>query len=1251
MKSVLTSVCKIVAGHNGLSIVSGEEDKLGHLLAERIASYRATLRAEPSALLGFGAKYKSVAQKKNPVPVSVPSLHRQPYKPMPQPVVPPLPTHPTPFHQFPYTDRLTPERVNLLVSKIPKRFLMDDEISLLLWVVAENETSIAFDDSERGTYKSEYFPDYVMETIPHEPWCLPPIRIPDSIKGEVADMIDSQLKNGNLELSTSSYRSRVFAVQKPHGGLRIVHDLQPLNSVSVKDAMLPPNVLEFAESFVGHSIYGTLDLYSGFHQRTIHRDSRPLTACQTPRGNVQLTSLPMGYTNSMQEFQRATTHIIEPLGPKKAANFVDDVSVKGPTTRYGNASIPENPNIRQFVWEYAHTLYACLSLLATAGATASGSKLHIATPRVSAVGYECDLEGMKPQHGIITKVLNWPVPHNVKGVRGFLGTVGVTRNWIRNYARLAKPLTLLTKLEPRDFYWPDEAQRAFDIIKEKVSEVVALKKLDIELAKRASLTAQPGKLNEGRVVLAVDTSWIAIGYVLYQVFRTDDEDLRPADGKPLPPSKASALVKYPIRFGSITLKEPESRYSQAKLELFGLYRALRALRHMLWGLNVLIEADASFLRAMVNSPELPNAAATRWIVYIHLFDIEFKHIPAENHVAPDGLSRRPPADDDTQNSDLGEDLDETAPFIKAVSTCIVSFESAEPHLEVDLVDLSFAQITKLHARSGEPIDVVRRRSGNASETLHLARVEPGDSLDTTLCSFTTVDVRTTAPSSKTRTLAPASVQSSPTRGEERDPSAPAPGEDLQLHEHHVLDPNDGDLYWQNIISYLTTSQIPPSIPKTRQKRKSFIQTVRRYFLAEDVLWRRTKDGVLPRRVIQDVNRREELIRQAHEESGHRGRDPTHKKLVDFYFWPNMFAQVALFCRTCERCQLRSTEYPKVAINPTWVPTVLRKFNMDLVEMGIRSDSYEYIVDIRDDLTGWLEARMLVRKSADLVADFLWQDVICRFGCIPQITTDNGTEFQGAVDVLTKKYGITVVRVSPYNPAANGMIERSHRTWINSIWKLCAHRKHTWSRWFYPALWADRVTTRRSTGFSPYYLLYGRPHLFPFNITDETWYTIDWHGLETTEDLLAIRALQIKNMHAIRKEAVDRVARSRVEAAEQYAAKHARRLISGQYGQGEFVLVALKGPGIVRGSNLPKSADRWAGPFKIVKRFISGSYQLSELDGSILKGSVPAGHLKPFYTRHGQLPPAQRMPDTDESDSEDPFGATDSSSDFQPGDED
>ena len=140
-------------------------------------------------------------------------------------------------------------------------------------------------------------------------------------------------------------------------------------------------------------------------------------------------------------------------------------------------------------------------------------------------------------------------------------------------------------------------------------------------------------------------------------------------------------------------------------------------------------------------------------------------------------------------------------------------------------------------------------------------------------------------------------------------------EELQLHPHHVLD-EETEEYWKNIIEYLQTLQVP----KTVKNRKSFIQTVRKYFIYENALWRRTKD--IPRRVILDKEEREELIRQAHDESGHRGRDPTYRKLAEFYFWPNMLAEIALHCRTCRQCQLRSSYHPKVIINPTWVPTIL-----------------------------------------------------------------------------------------------------------------------------------------------------------------------------------------------------------------------------------------------------------------------------------------------------------------------------------------
>ena len=1248
MGQILAQVCSKISGGPETAVSQQDEETTGMILAASICQHKTKRNAR--TINAMGAKYKPVAKKKRPVPVSMPILKRQPYKPLPVPVLPSFPVHPPRIEDFMYTSRLTKERVDIILGNMDADFLSEDERRLIFWVLTQNEQAVAFEDRERGQFSKKYFPDYIMETVPHTPWQLPPIPIPRAIKTEVEKLLRDQFESGNLERSYSSYRARMFTVKKPSGGLRIVWDLQELNKYSVQDAMLPPNISEFAESFVGHSIYGTLDLYSGYHQRAIHPDSRPLTACQTPTdlGNVQLTSLPMGYTNSMQEFQRSTSHLLGPLEPDEAGPFVDDIGVKGPDTRYEDEPIPENPNIRRFVWEYAHTLFKTFRLLIEAGVTAAGKKLVLAVRQVIIVGYICDLDGMRPNHGVVTKVLRWPIPRSVTEVRGYLGTVGVTRNWIKNFARIAKPLTELTKLKNHEFQWSEQAQHAFDILKEKVKNVTALKRLDIELAKRASLTFVEGELNEGRIILAVDSSNKAIGYVLYQVFRSSDKDLAPTDAKNTTRRQQADLKRYPLRFGSITLNETESSYSQPKVELYGLFRALKALESIVWGINIRVEADASFLAAMVNSPGLPSASTTRWAAYIKLFDMEIVHIKAAQHVAPDGLSRRPPADEDTTNTEISEeDERERGSFIRAAR----KYGFAEPPREVPLVpeptDSHYIAMTRLSARLGEPPDVVARRRGRFPEQLHLAFAEPTRNPAEVICTFMTVIV----PCKKDEDVDPLMmpVQTRRMRQAEdrvKRPESPEPPpepheraddndsqvEDL-AHPNTIID-EDQEENWKNIISYLQTMNVPKGV----KNAKSFRQSALRFFIRKGALWYRGKEG--PKRVILNKNEREEIIRQAHDESGHRGRDPTYKKIWDFYYWPKMLTQVAIYCRTCPRCQLRSSYHPKVMINPTWVPTVLRKFNLDVVEMGIKSKGYEYIVDIRDDLTGWLEARMLVRKSSEAVAAFLWQDVICRFGCVPQITTDNGTEFKKAVNILARKYGITVVRISPYNPVANGMIERGHRTWINSIWKLCGKRKDKWSEWFYSAIWADRVTTRKSTGFSPYYLLYGRPHLFPFNLRDETWYTIKWHDVETTEELLAVRAIQIRQMRMDRRKGAKTNKDSRIQAAREYAVKNARRLISGIYRDGEFVIVALKGPGIVRGSGLAKSDDTWAGPFKINKRFKSGSYQLRELDGAIIKGSVPAGHLKPFYTRRNQIKGGLLLSGDESSDGNEQF-ATDS----------
>ena len=164
------------------------------------------------------------------------------------------------------------------------------------------------------------------------------------------------IDSGVYEPSGSSYRSRWFCVPKKNGKFRIVHDLQPLNAVTVKDAGIPPNIEPYAEHCAARSIYTLGHLYVGYDHAPIAKQSRDLTTFQTPLGPHRLTCLPMGWSNSVSIFQGHVTFILQDeldIAPP----FLDDIPVLGPRTRYMQPdgtfeTITENPGIRRFVWEH-----------------------------------------------------------------------------------------------------------------------------------------------------------------------------------------------------------------------------------------------------------------------------------------------------------------------------------------------------------------------------------------------------------------------------------------------------------------------------------------------------------------------------------------------------------------------------------------------------------------------------------------------------------------------------------------------------------------------------------------------------------------------------------------------------------------------------------------------------------------------------------------------------------------------------------
>ena len=289
----------------------------------------------------------------------------------------------------------------------------------------------------------------------------------------------------------------------------------------MRDAGLPPRTDDFAESFVGHIIYGLVDLFSGYDGRRLGVASRPLTTFNCLIGPLRSCVLPQGATNSLPEFQRCTTHTLQDEIPENGNVFVDDVGLKGPTSTYGEAEIV--PGIRRYVYEYATILDRFLTRFIQAGVTASGKKLVLATPHLHIVGTIVSKDGWHLEHGLVTKILNWGPLSSVTDVRSFLGTAGVGRKWIRGFSLIAKPLTLLTKIAvQRQFFFSREAEAAQNELKRLVLMAPVLVKLNYNTAKLFShQDSLPQRLENGLVIVAVDSCQNGSGWILFQMVEKD----------------------------------------------------------------------------------------------------------------------------------------------------------------------------------------------------------------------------------------------------------------------------------------------------------------------------------------------------------------------------------------------------------------------------------------------------------------------------------------------------------------------------------------------------------------------------------------------------------------------------------------------------------------------------------------------------------------------------------------------------------
>ena len=174
------------------------------------------------------------------------------------------------------------------------------------------------------------------------------------------------------------------------------------------------------------------------------------------------------------------------------------------------------------------------------------------------------------------------------------------------------------------------------------------------------------------------------------------------------------------------------------------------------------------------------------------------------------------------------------------------------------------------------------------------------------------------------------------------------------------------------------------------------------------------------------------------DGGHCGINRSRKILTAQCFWEGMSKDIVDYISKCDRCQksrINKLQKGSEDLHPIPVPRkVWSQVGIDIMMMK-KVGEYKYLITGMDYFSKNLEMHPLKSKSVREVAQFIYEDIICRWGLPDVIITDQGCEFCNAInDELMEcthcKHRIT----SSYHPQSNGLVERQNRTTINFLLK-------------------------------------------------------------------------------------------------------------------------------------------------------------------------------------------------------------------------
>ncbi|KAL0549531.1 hypothetical protein IC582_014016 [Cucumis melo] len=396
------------------------------------------------------------------------------------------------------------------------------------------------------------------------------------LKMQLQELVDK----GYIRPSVSPWGVPVLFVKKKDGTFRLCIDYRQLNKVTIRNKYPLPRIDDLFDQLRGAALFSKIDLRSGYHQLKVRESDIAKTAFRMRYGHYEFRVMPFGLTNAPAVFMDLMNMIFHQYLDQFVIVFIDDILVY---------SID-----RQSPEEH---LRIVLQTLRDKQLYARFSKCEFWLEQVVFLGHVVSAKGVSVDPQKVEAVVNWERPTSATEVRSFLGLAGYYRRFIKDFSRLALPLTALTRKNAK-FEWSHKCEQSFQKLKKRLvtTPILAL-----------PVTGKD-------YVIYCDASRLGLGCVLMQ------------DGNV-------------IAYASRQLKEHECNYRTYDLELAAVVLALKIWRHYLFGEKYHIFTDQKSLKYIFDQKEL-NLRQRRLLELIKDYDCTIEYHPDKANVVADALSKK-----------------------------------------------------------------------------------------------------------------------------------------------------------------------------------------------------------------------------------------------------------------------------------------------------------------------------------------------------------------------------------------------------------------------------------------------------------------------------------------------------------------------------------------------------------------------------------------------------------------------------------